>query len=192
MPNLIQFHQYLRDVHVIGQTVAKVEPEIAPTPEVDLADLERKAYERGHADAKKEFEAMITAAKTLTGDLLQRLQKADQELTEAVEAALPELVVEGVRRVIPKWSPEPEDVRHIIRELVADLDGDGGSLEIRLNTKDKEHLDQLQGGLGSDLGRLELVADPNLRPGECVVAGRFGMVDGRFESKLNGLRKDLC
>lgn len=187
MSNLIKFNQHLRNVHLAGET--SVEPK--PTPPVDPSVLEKKAYERGRAEAEKKFKDMITAAQTLQGKLLRNLQEAEKELTETVENALPDLIIEGIRRIIPKWSPEAGEVRDIVRDMLSGLEGESGPLEIRLNEEDMNQLEKLQKEPGAGFGQANLIADHNLYRGECVVSGRFGMVDGRFESKLNRLKKDL-
>ncbi|MCH8473735.1 MAG: hypothetical protein LAT55_00725 [Opitutales bacterium] len=187
MSNLIKFHQHVRHAHLAGQPAA----EPPPKPEVDLAAVEKKAYERGRTEAENKFKEMIAAAQTLQGELLANLQKAEKELVETVETALPDLIIEGIRRIIPQWSPEVREVQKIVRDMLSGLEGESGPLEIRLNEQDKAQLEQLQNALEGDFGQTNLVVDRNLRRGECVVVGRFGMVDGRFQSKLNGLRKDL-
>lgn len=192
MSNLVRFEHHLKTARIAHQSAAPApEPEPEPAAEVDVAAIEKKAYERGRNEAQKEFKEKIEAARVLQGDLLSRLQEAEQALAETVEAALPELVIEGVRRVIPQWSPEAEDIQGVIQGMLSGLEGESGPLEIRLNERDKAHLEELGGSLSRDFSATTLIADPGLRSGECVVSGRFGMVDGRFESKLNGLRKDL-
>jgi flagellar biosynthesis/type III secretory pathway protein FliH len=191
MPEIIQFHKHLKNVLVVGQAASPIVISPEPTPNEDLAEIEKNAYERGRIEAKKELQEEITAARALLGGLLTQLQKAEEDLASSVEAALPELVIEGLRRVIPSWTPKALDVQEMIREMLIGLGDESGKLEIYLNEQDKSYLDELEIATRSEFNAFSLMVDPCLRPGECFVAGRFGMVDGRFESKLNGLRKDI-
>lgn len=193
MSELVHFHQHLRTVCLVGRPAA---PSAQPSEETsklnaDLEALQKKAYEKGAQAARQELKAEIDAAQALQGKLFKRLQAAEQELTEVIEAALPDLIVEGVRQVIPKWVPTGEDVQHVIQEMLSGLEGESGMLEIRLNDADKAQLDTLRDGSWEDLNGTKLIVDKSLKPGECMVSGRFGRIDGRFESKLNHLRKNI-
>jgi len=186
MSKVIKFQERLRAVHLV-RAAPKVVAEVAE-PRANEA-LRAKAFEEGRKEAMASFGEQIKAAQELKGKLFKQLQLAEKQLSDAAENALPELIVEGARRVISGWTPSPEDVQRIVGEMLAGIAGDRGALQIRLNESDKSHLDALEANDMHEFGEITLIEDRNLKPGECVVSGRFGLIDGRFETKLEGLRK---
>lgn len=193
MSELINFQQHLRTARLCGQAVGSPSQRVdeAAKTDADLESLQREAYKKGRREAIEEFKLKVDVARVLHESLFKSLQAAEEALCESVEAALPELIIAGVARIIPKWTPAVEDVRVIVHEMVSSVEEASGPLEIRLNETDKSRLDTIHDGSWPDFNGIDWVVDKSLRSGECVVSGRFGMIDGRFQSKLDHLRKDL-
>jgi flagellar biosynthesis/type III secretory pathway protein FliH len=198
MSSLVNFKQHLRAVRVAGPAVVEPEPEPAPVePEsvavehVDVEAIEKKAYERGAAQARQALKSEIQAAQALQSQLFQSLAAAEATLSASMEAALPELIVEGVRRVVSKWSPSAAEVEESIQNMLAELGPEPGVAEVRISAADQAKLEALAGGAWANPSEMHTVVDAKLKEGEYVVSSRFGRVDGRLDSKMAHLRKEL-
>ena len=134
MSEVVKFQERLRAVHlrcVAPKVVVEVDEPC------DHEALRATALEEGRREAMASFGQKIQAAQELQCNLFKQLQVAEKQLSDAAENALPELIVEGARRVISGWTPSPEDVQRIVGEMLSGVVGDRGPLQIRLN----EHLE---------------------------------------------------
>jgi flagellar biosynthesis/type III secretory pathway protein FliH len=199
MSNLVNFHQHLRSVRVAGNSEVKQVAEPVPVPEpqaaepeaVDIEAIQSVAYEQGVQDAKKALQQEVQAAQALQNRLFKSLAEAESALSASLEAALPELIVEGVRRVVAGWSPTAEEVEGNIQNILAELGPEVGVPELRISAADQAKLDALAGGTWANPSEMRMRVDAKLKEGEYIVSSRFGRVDGRLDSKLSHLRKEL-
>jgi flagellar biosynthesis/type III secretory pathway protein FliH len=193
MSNVVNFQQHLRSVRVAGHAIAEPVPESVsvPSASVDTQAIQTEAYEQGVQQARQELQQEIQAAQALQFELFKSLAEAEARLSSSMEAALPELIVEGVRRVVSKWSPSAEAVEESIQDILAELGPAAGAAELRISAADHAKLEALAGGAWANPSEMHTVIDAELKEGEYVVSNRFGRVDARLDSKLSHLRKEL-
>jgi len=192
MSNLIRFSQHLKSVHRVDGGSAVLEAsdsEEGAMPEASTRAALDQAFENGRASALAEQGEALQAVRALQDETLRALRDFEVRLAEEAEAALPELIVEGVRRIIDGWQPEAEQVETLVRDMLAGLEGDAGPLRVSLSPEDKRRMLSLHENLERDYPGVSILEDSELRSGECLARGRFGVVDGRFEARLASLRK---
>ena len=103
MSEVIEFRQHLRRVQLAAQPEAAAvagSAQPATATELELEAVREAAFKAGQEQAMRDLRAQIDAAQALQNKTLQRLQEMEVELKQEVEAALPDLIIEGVRRMI--------------------------------------------------------------------------------------------
>lgn len=144
-----------------------------------LAELERAM-----AKERQKFQAKV-------GGVLQQLDTTRKELAEELNALLPELIIEGVGRILEAWEPDGATVESVVKELLAGTDLEDEWLHLRLHPTSIQNLKSHCGPLEEVFPEVRFVADERLGQGECLLEGRFGVVDARYSAKLSNLREVL-
>lgn len=185
----------------IGEVQAKATQIIASAN--DQAERVRQlAAQQGKNAAQKEAEQ----------SLLKRLEVRLQTLVPAIEqtadALLREkdgwlkrwesnavhLAVAIAERVIRReLSRQPEITLDLIREAL-ELASSGDQIKLHLNPQDLESLGEMTGELTRRIRNLaptDVIADPSVSPGGCVVKTEHGEIDQRIESQLARIEEEL-
>ena len=189
MSNTVTLFRPLRAVEISSNSPKEEEIEKQDVSEALLEEARQEGYEAGKRDAESALTQTIEQINQLGSQTLKNLQNQQASLIAEVDHALPELVLEGVRRIIETWNPQPGEIEKLVRDLLACLEGDSGPVRVFLNPEDKELLLSLHEDMERDFPDVSLLEDPNLRSGECYTRGRFGTTDGRFTAKLENMRK---
>ena len=168
-------------------------PPSAPTQAAVLAGLLRPppttpgptpaAPEATPPDVLRRLEAAVQRLK------LEAARLADQARADALEIGF-----QVARRILEQeLTTSPEPLFALVRSAVRRL-GDARRLVIRLNPADAARLDTSDGRqkLGLSLMQVELVSDPSLEPGDCVVESDQATVDGRLSTRLDEVRRGLA
>jgi len=168
---------------------AAAEPTPAPAPGPSAEEIERAfgaGVERGRTEARAELEATGAAFADSLHELVEfraRLkERYERELLElalgvarrVVEQELaerPELWLGMIRAAVPRAVDRERIVLRVPPPLMAFLRGSLASLRASL----------------ADVKDLELVEDPSLPAGGCVIESRFGEVDIGVETQLDDL-----
>ena len=161
-----------------------------PSPTAERMDLvEREAYARGHADGERDM-AMALAAR---GDATAaRLATAIQELADVraalmhrSERDLVRLAVAMAERVLRREINADRQGLVEMARLAIDRLGENTSATVHLNPTDYESITRTE---AVDLGKsVELLADPSVAAGGCVVRSSFGMIDMGIDSQVKEL-----
>lgn len=189
MSEVIEFRQHLRRVQLVEQPESTASSPRESASDVDLEQVREAAFKAGQEQAKQAMREQVDAARALQDKTLNRLQEMEAELKQEVEAALPDLIIEGVRRMIESWQPETAEVEQQVEQMLSSFEGDSGPLRVWLSSAAMKHMNTLQQDLEQKFPGLSLIEDSDLKSGECYASGRFGLIDGRYESKLKSLRK---
>jgi flagellar assembly protein FliH len=176
--------------------------------------LRAEAQEQGHAQglAAGHEEGLKDQQKAIA-------DKADELSTERLNAALPTIqaAVDALNTERNRWlttwqntaiqlsvaiaekllhaelKQRPELVQESVREAL-ELAAGNPQIKLRLNPDDADHLgdwcDELVATV-STAGTAEVVADPHVTPGGCVVDTKHGQVDARIETKLARIAQEL-
>jgi len=174
-----------------GAPPAAAAAEPAPAPGPSAEEIERAfgaGVERGRAEARAELET-IGASFT---DSLRELAEFRVRLKERYERELLELALGVARKVVQQELAErPEIWLGMIRAAVKRaVDRERIALRVPppLMAFLRGSLAALRASL-EDVKDLELVEDPSLPAGGCIIESRFGEVDIGVETQLERLRE---
>ena len=172
--------------HCHRTQLAAAQPAPAPAPGPSAEEIERAfgaGVERGRAEARAELET-IGASFT---DSLRELAEFRARLKERYERELLELALGVARKVVQQELAErPEIWLGMIRAAVKRaVDRERIALRVPppLMAFLRGSLAALRASL-QDVKDLELVEDPSLPAGGCVIESRFGEVDIGVETQL--------
>jgi flagellar biosynthesis/type III secretory pathway protein FliH len=165
-----------------------------PPPAFTAAEIEtvrREAYQRGFEDASAMIETQLLEQREEVAHLqektLQALAGHHEALERQLRAALPELTMEIVRRVLGSMEPDQEAVFKIVSEVLQGLAPGPETVEVCLSGRDLKLMVNYQAGLRDRYPQIEFRVDPDLQPGDCIVTSRFGALDGRLATKLRSV-----
>ncbi len=151
-------------------------PEAPSAPSVSAADLE--AIRR---DALDRVDAAV-----------EMLRAQADRLAEGARADAIEIAFQVARKILEiEIRQSPEALFALVRSAVRRA-GDSRRVAIRLAPDDAAALQSEVGKAaleGVTAARIEIVADPGLSSGDCVVDTDFGQVDGRLSTRLSEIRR---
>lgn len=143
----------------------------APTPAA-LAELRREDLER-----------VAATVETLRA---QASRLAEQARTDALEIGF--LVARTILETEVRTSPEV--LFALVKTALRRASG-SRRITLRVCPGDAARLAEDPGGPLESMAtaRVEVVPDPTLQPGDCMVDADFGQIDGRLETRLGELRR---
>lgn len=189
----IRFERPLRDVRLVarasGGAVTNSTP-LAREAELDRLAAREAGYRQGRAEADAACAEQLLAQRqevfALAEAVFRRLEDQHAALAAQARGCVPGLVMAIVRRVLAGYEPDAGRLERIIEEALAETPpGSERPLEVSLCPSDLELLEGMGSGpLIERYPRVTLRADATLAPGDCLVRGDFGLIDGRMETKL--------
>jgi flagellar assembly protein FliH len=185
----VRFRQPLREVRVVSLAP---DPEKAPD---NSLEREEAAFERGRCEGEKALSEQLVRQRSellaLQQGVLQSMRDLLPQLAREYENTLVELALQAAQKLVAGIPIAVEMVEAAVREALARVEANS-ELTVLLNEEDLGLLQRANSPmLLSDAGgtRLRLQAGREITRGGCVVQTRFGMIDGRRETKLELLRK---
>lgn len=176
-----------------GVRVSYFGPE--PVRDTDVIDREQAAYRQGQDDAQTVCQQQILDAREemrrLQDDVLGGISTRFEELCEQFNNQVPELVLAIVRKVLSGVEPGRETVIRAIEETLAELAPQSDTFQVHLHPKDADLLREGCSEFSNDYPGMELIDDPSLHMGDVVVRSRFGIIDGRVETKLRRIEAGI-
>lgn len=135
---------------------------------------------------------MSEEAARRVGQAIGELRRLSERLGADLAANALEIGCLLARRILEvELKTDPALRTALVRAAVARL-GAAQKIKIRLSPTDREAVEAAagDGGLsGVGLAQIEIVADTNLTPGDCLVESDAAMVDGRLGTRLEELRR---
>jgi flagellar assembly protein FliH len=163
--------------------------------EAELAAKVEEAYRRGvdaaRGAADQQMVELRADIEQLSQGVLQRLAAAEPALLGQLREALPGLALEIARRLLAGFEPPPELIEKFCREALDQLFPEREGLELSLCPRDAEQLSRLNPDWLQRFPELKVCTDAALAPGDCLVRSRFGLTDGRQQTKLAILQHSL-
>jgi len=96
-----------------------------------------------------------------------------------------------VRQVVENLKFDEQSVKAHVQQALNEIAAHGGGVTVKLCPADAKLLTGLEEEVAERYKPLALVEDPELQPGDCLVESRFGIVDGRIETRLRKLGEEL-
>lgn len=157
-----------------------------------LADEARRAaYDEGRREGyeagRREAEAEVAAMRSQAAELLRTAQSERAEQLEAVRAEIARLALAVAERILHRrLAEDPELVVDLVSEAIKRA-RNGETLRVRANPRDIPLIAAREGELAASaagLKNLELIEDPGIAPGGCLVETGHGYIDARIDSQL--------
>lgn len=163
---------------------AAVEPVVHPTVS-ELEDLEHQAREEGRAagfaqglaEAREQGRAQLARLEAICAQAAHPLDALDTE----VEQELAQLALAIARRVIAQeLATQPQHIITAVRQAAAALPAATRKLRVQLHPDDVALLRELDAAEAD----WQLVADPAIQRGGCVLESERSRLDARVETRL--------
>ena len=122
------------------------------------------------------------------------LRRTGEHLAEQTTADALEMAILIARRIIEgELKTNPAALTGLIRSAIGRL-GESRKVQLRLHPTDAANV-QAAGDAGPlaavSVTRVEVRADPSLSPGDCIVDGEQGTIDGRVATRMEEVRRIL-
>lgn len=157
-------------------------------------EREQAAYAKGRAEAEafaqKQIVEMRAEFLEIQRSVFEELSGRFDTMTQMVGERVPQLVMALVRRVWGGLEMTPDSIKNILDEMLSEFAPEGENLEVSLHPSDLAVLKE-NGDNASEHEYIKLIADEQLERGDCLVSSRFGMIDGRVETKLKKIEEEL-
>ncbi len=178
-----------RDVHdasVEARGIIEAAERQAQTLLADAIRLRDDALEAGRMEGYREGLAQWDEARL-------GMRRARESLDAKYEAELVRLSVKVAEKIIgEELRTRPETIVSIARECLFGI-RNAQNLTVRVNSDEREevlrHVDAFNRELG--LSNIQVIADPSVSPGGCIVESERGIVDARLETQLRRLEDIL-
>lgn len=148
------------------------------------ADAARASADQQMVDLRSELQQLMEGA-------LKKISGVEAMLVAQLREALPGMALEIARRLLAEFEPPPEVIERLWREALEQLYPEREGLELALGTRDAELMEQLNPEWRQRYPGLRMRVDPSLGRGDCLVRSRFGLIDARQKTKLEGLEHAL-
>jgi len=175
--------------------------ELAAKARLEEAEQERtrilkEAYDKGYEEGRAEGAARVTEH---ARDLLEYLETLARGVAQATESAVraaedtvAQLAIEVAEKILKhEVSLDGSVVLGMVRESVEKAKA-SGPIKIRVSAWDldrvKDFRDEIM-RIADDVTSIEIVEDPRVEPGGCIVETDFGSVDARLGTQLREVRR---
>jgi flagellar assembly protein FliH len=143
----------------------------------------RAGFEEGFREGLRRAEEQARDLVLAALALREAMERVRREALLSLEPELAEMALEvGEKLALQRLEEDPGALREMIRS-VASRATERKGMRVRLHPRDLHLLRQSgeTGPLLADAEGLELVEDPELRPGDCVMETAAGTIDARLE-----------
>lgn len=153
--------------------------EIESIQEAAYREAWEKGYQEGLAEGRPDAEKRVREITAVLDALSQPLEAVD----ETVEQEISDLVCVIARQLIRReLRTSPGEIVAVVREAVKALPSGDRRVRVQLHPEDAALIRELTGD--SEDVRWELVEDPSLNRGGCLVSDRNSSVDMRLEQQI--------
>lgn len=158
------------------------------------ARIEKDAYKKGWNQGQKEaWQAVNQEAERIYASARQVLQQAEdirQRIYQETEEEIVELVIETAEKLVCRQLDlEPETVVNIAQAACQQM-RDCSQLVIYVEPNQLDALKAQRQKIIAELDssvRIQVIADPNLQPGDCRVESDQGCIDATLQTRLQQL-----
>lgn len=169
-----------------------------PTPEENLAQIQKQAHEKGFSQGKQEgYEAGMQEAKQMVESIAQIMTSTEnlwQSMVERYENEIIELVKRISEKVIYGHARIDNQIvkRAILKSF--ELIPDPIEATINVSAEDYEFMETAKEELFEQVKTLKnvsIVSDPSLTRGGCRVETKSGEVDSDIQGRLDAISKSI-
>lgn len=161
-------------------------------------EIRRQAYEEGYAKGHQEgleaARAKMEAAVEDLGRAVRALEAARREVLAGLEGEILGLVQAACDKLLlTPGAVDERAIQEVVRQAISRLI-DLEKVTVRLSQADLARVEEYRPQLAkefSELGALELVADPELAPGDCLVETPTAKIDARLSTRRQRVYEKL-
>ncbi|MCB0873404.1 MAG: hypothetical protein H6531_02345 [Actinobacteria bacterium] len=156
-----------------------------------VADGWRQGYETGVAEGRDELQGAISAVHSMLEQLTAAVADAPERLADDVAALGLEVAARLVRADL---AANPERVVDVVRGAIRKAT-DRERLIAYVNPDDLETMRASRDDLMTQMGgihRFEVIEDPRIQPGGCILETTSGDIDARMHTQLERLLEALA
>ena len=179
------FSQPPRSVHLVGNA-----PVVSYTSE-EFDRAVRDAYDRGAEETRHALESQIEKSREQTKvtaeGALSKVVERHSEALSMMRSLVPNLVTEATARVVAGLPVDADFVRRVVDDLLNDVAPGAENVEVQLCAEDVAKVSGFDQELRHKFPTLRVVENKDIKPGDCLVKTRFGVLDGRITSKLKAV-----
>lgn len=179
----------LRGIMARAMAPSRAAESVAHTPEPVIR-------EEGPADRQRPqvSEQSLERVQRLLHEMVTAFSEQREELLKQMRPSVVRLVVGMARRIVGReLETDREAIRRVIDEALGEL-GRSGRVAVRVSPADaevlREAVDQNRWAPPS-MVELDIVADPAVSSGGCVLESDYGRVDATIETQLDELARTL-
>ena len=181
----ISFSQPPRSIHLVGNA-----PVISYTgDEFDRAVSQ--AHAKGAEESRRALETQIEKsreqAKVALEGAMAKVVDRHAEALSMMRSLVPSLVTEATARVVAGLVVDAEFVRRVVEDLLNDVAPGAENVEVQLCGEDVAKITGFDQELRHKFPTLRVIENKDIKPGDCLVKTRFGVLDGRISSKLKAV-----
>lgn len=154
----------------------------------ELASLRARAEAEGRAagieQAKAELSGRLEAGLDQLDVLLSAMRRPYDDLDDDVIEELGRLAMHIAKQLLRReLKTSPDAIIGVVREAVASLPDDRVGAKVYLNHEDVKLLEELTEGANQERG-WELLSDPAITRGDCIVHRGASMVDASLDERV--------
>jgi flagellar assembly protein FliH len=149
----------------------------------------RRGVDSARALADQQMVDIRAEVAHLSSGVLPQLSHLETGLMKQLHDALPALALDIAKHLLAGYVPSAEVVERLCRDALDQLFPERENLELVLSTHDAELFHQLNPGWLERYPGLKIKSDPTFTAGDCQVRSRFGLTDGRQQTKLDALSR---
>lgn len=151
-----------------------------------------KGFAQGYAEGLKEGKAQYEKQISLLKSVLEEIRKAKERLLEEVEPEIIDLIKIALRKILLREVElDRELVIRVIKTAIKKLE-ERSKITLRVSPEDLPKVVERREELKRDiegLKELEIVEDPRVGKGGCIVEGSLGVVDARIERQVEEIER---
>jgi flagellar assembly protein FliH len=160
-----------------------------PKPSVDLAHLEKTAYENGFLQGEKAgmeiAEQKSEAMMRRYADSILELGRARSSLYAQVEREVVKLAVEVAKKIVHREIQVDKDIIQTLVRVALSHVAEKSAVTVHLSPQDYNYLLEQRAELSQSEGRdISLLADKSIERGGCLIQTECGDIDARIEEKF--------
>ena len=173
-----------------ASTASKPIPEIEiPPPSVDLAQVEKMAYENGFRQGEKAgmeiAEHKMEAVMRRYADAILEINKLRSSLYVQVEREVVKLAVAVAKKIVHREIQVDRDIIQTLVRVALGHVAEKSSVTIHLNPTDYNYLLELRAELSQSEGRdIALLSDKSIERGGCLIQTDCGDIDARVQEEF--------
>lgn len=174
-----------------GASFTRYEATISVAQQIELA--RKEGYERGREDAERFYNMQLVDYRkelvSLHENLGESLDREYQSMLSEFKARMPAIVVSLLKKVWSHLEWEGDDIRSMVDEALMAYAPGEAPLEVYLSPMDMTLFEEME--VKGQYGSVVFKEDLSLKQGDCLVKSRFGLLDGRLETKLRRVEAEL-